>query len=356
MYDDSTVLNQFLLQGMKIGGELAKTALLAALEKIKENKQNRVGLISLEELLKSKDELGLIKISKEKMLEFEKSAKELGVVFASVRSKDSDEVKILYKCNQVNQVKECLAEMLEHEAGNNLDEMQEKAVYDAMDENLDFPGVNDGYYRHEVDNMTNEKSIMMSDLLIKNGINNDIVVTEVNEGDTFKINFRVDEKHKDKVMEILETNKNKTVEELSEMLMPTVVNLDEIGLNKYGVEVNIEKYQDKWGKEKETFSMNLGDKTVNHALDEKHYSTISDTLKKLHFSDEQINELKEEDPFVKERVGKEKYYEEQLNKSNKGKECLDDLVKKASNKAKEEVKKNGKSKNLKKTMEKESER
>lgn len=341
MYNNSQVVNQALMigmnMGMKIGGEIAKAVLLTALEKVKETKENKTGLTSLKNLLKSKEELGVVKINKDNLPEFKKRAKKLGVIFASIGSKDSNEVKIMYKTRQTNQVKECLMEMLEHEQANKLDELQEKSVYDSIDKNMDFPSPDDKLYRHTVDNMTNEKSTMLSDLLKRNGINNDISIVGINEDDTFKLNFIADEKNKDKVMEILEVNKDKSIEELANMLRPQIINPNAIGLDKYGVNVDIKKYEDKWGKEKETFSMSLGDKVVNHALEDKHYSTITDTLERLYFSQNQIEELKKEDPFVQDRVKKEEYYEKVLNKSNEGKEPLDNLINKAE-KIKEERK------------------
>ena len=61
MYNNSQVVNQALMigmnMGMKIGGEIAKTVLLTALEKVKETKENKTGLTSLKNLLKSKDEV-----------------------------------------------------------------------------------------------------------------------------------------------------------------------------------------------------------------------------------------------------------------------------------------------------------
>ena len=336
MYESSQISNQtihiaskVLETGAKIGEELAKAVLLTALEKVKETKENKTGLTTLKNLLKSKEELGVIKINKDNLQEFKEKAKSLGVAFASIGSQDSNEVKIMYKTRQTNQVKECLMEMLEHEQANKLDEIQEKSVYDSIDKNMDFPSPDDRLYRHTVDNMTNEKSTMLSDLLKRNGINNDISIIGINEDDTFKINFITSEKNKDRVTEILEANKDKSIEELANMLRPQIINPSAIGLDKYGVNVDIKKYQDEWGKERETFSMSLGDKVVNHALEDKHYSTIADNLERLHFSQDQIEELKKEDPFVQDRVKKEEYYEKVLNKSNEGKEPLDKLIKKA---------------------------
>lgn len=232
MYESSQISNQtihiaskVLETGAKIGGEIAKTVLLTALEKVKETKENKTGLTTLKNLLKSKEELGVIKINKDNLQEFKEKAKSLGVAFASIGSQDSNEVKIMYKTRQTNQVKECLMEMLEHEKANKLDEIQEnntmnyqnknnesanklddiqeKEAYDSINNHLDFPGVNDGYYRQEIKNTTNEESNKLSEDLKAKGIENDIVVTRVNDDNTFNILLRINEKEKDKVKDII---------------------------------------------------------------------------------------------------------------------------------------------------------
>lgn len=232
MYDNSQVYNQtmhiamkVLETGAKLGGEIAKTVLLTALEKVKETKENKTGLTILKNLLKSKEELGVIKINKDNLPEFKSKAKKLGVTFASISSENSNEVKIMYKTRQTNQVKECLMEMLEHEQANKLDEIQENSTmvnqsknneeankldtiqenttYSELNNHLDFPGVNDGYYRQEIKNTTNEESNKLSEDLKAKGIENDIVVTRVNDDNTFNILLRINEKEKDKVKDII---------------------------------------------------------------------------------------------------------------------------------------------------------
>ena len=232
MYDSSQVYNQtmhiamkVLETGAKLGGEIAKTVLLTALEKVKETKENKTGLTILKNLLKSKEELGVIKINKDNLPEFKSKAKKLGVTFASISSENSNEVKIMYKTRQTNQVKECLMEMLEHEQANKLDEIQENSTmvnqsknneeankldtiqenttYSELNNHLDFPGVNDGYYRQEIKNTTNEESNKLSEDLKAKGIENDIVVTRVNDDNTFNILLRINEKEKDKVKDII---------------------------------------------------------------------------------------------------------------------------------------------------------
>ena len=132
MYDNMDVSVQtmrILAQGFKLGGEIAKGVLLLTLQKVKENKENKVGIQSLKALLKSKEELSIISLKKENLEAFKIRAKELRFTFATVSSPNSDMVKVMYKSRQVNQIKECLTEMLEHEKANKLDEVQEKNEY-----------------------------------------------------------------------------------------------------------------------------------------------------------------------------------------------------------------------------------
>ena len=257
MYSNSQVANQALMvgmnMGMKIGGEIAKAVLLTALEKVKETKENKTGLTSLRNLLKSKEELGVVKINKDNLPEFKKRAKTLGVTFASIGSKDSNEVKIMYKARQTNQVKECLMEMLEHEQANKLDEIQENntmnyqnkniesanlldtiqenTTYAQLNEHIDFPSIRDGYYRHEIKNVSNEESTKISEGLKEKGIDNDIVVTSANVNNTFNILLRVNEKDKDKVKDFI-NGKEIKVEKGKEPLDNLINKAEKIGKEK----------------------------------------------------------------------------------------------------------------------------
>ena len=257
MYSNSQVANQALMvgmnMGMKIGGEIAKEVLLTALEKVKETKENKTGLTSLRDLLKSKEELGVVKINKDNLPEFKKRAKTLGVTFASIGSKDSNEVKIMYKARQTNQVKECLMEMLEHEQANKLDEIQENntmnyqnkniesanlldtiqenTTYAQLNEHIDFPSIRDGYYRHEIKNVSNEETTKISEGLKEKGIDNDIVVTSANENNTFNILLRVNEKDKDKVKDFI-NGKEIKVEKGKEPLDNLIKKAEKIGKEK----------------------------------------------------------------------------------------------------------------------------
>ncbi len=239
MYDNMDVSVQtmrILAQGFKLGGEIAKGVLLLTLQKVKENKENKVGIQSLKALLKSKEELSIISLKKENLEAFKTRAKELGFTFATVSSPNSDMVKVMYKSRQVNQIKECLTEMLEHEkankldevqekneyyeekkeheVGNNLDQYQETTVYNQLNDHLDFKSPEDNYTRYSVENVDNEKTSALSDLLKENGIDNDVVVVAVNENNTFNVLFRVNDKDKDKAREILKDNKDKNIDEI----------------------------------------------------------------------------------------------------------------------------------------------
>ena len=220
MYDNSQTVNPMLNIGMqavnvgfKVGGEVAKALLLAALEKIKETKENKVGLTSLKNLAKSKDELNILSIKKENLDYFKKQCKKVSIPFAAVKG-DGDNVKVLYKSKDVNMVKDILTDLLKQEKANKLDEFQEKTVYDFMTNNMDFKSMDDNFHREEVKGTTNEKATAIGDILRANNIDNDIVVNGVNDDNTFNIHYKVDEKDKDKAIEIINANKDKSIEEI----------------------------------------------------------------------------------------------------------------------------------------------
>ena len=247
MYDSNEILrstvqlaDKVLSTGARLGGELAKAVLLTALEKVRETKENKVGITSLKNLLKSKEELGVIKINRNNLQAFKKQAKGLGITFASISN--GNDVKIMYKVRQTNQVKECLEEMLEHEQANKLDAFQEKTVYDELNKHLDFRGINDGYYRHEIKEIDNEKSSELSNYFKSQGVENDIVVNSVNENNTFNILFRVKDKDREKLKELLKENKDLTIEEIKDKTKAS-------GNRKESLEVQINKAE-KIGKAK----------------------------------------------------------------------------------------------------------
>lgn len=220
MYDNRETVNPMLNIGMyavntgfKVGGEVAKAMLLVALEKVKETKENKVGLTSLKNLAKSKDELNILSIKKENLDYFKKQCKKVGIPFGAVKG-DGENVKILYKTKDVNLVKDILTDLLQQEKANKLDEFQEKTVYDSISNNMDFKAINDGFHREELKGTTNEKATAIGDILRANNIDNDIVVTGVNEDNTFNIHYKINEKDKDKALKIINTNKDKSIEEI----------------------------------------------------------------------------------------------------------------------------------------------
>lgn len=220
MYDNRETVNPMLNIGMyavntgfKVGGEVAKTMLLVALEKVKETKENKVGLTSLKNLAKSKDELNILSIKKENLDYFKNQCKKVGIPFGAVKG-DGENVKILYKTKDVNLVKDILTDLLQQEKANKLDEFQEKAVYDSISNNMDFKAIDDGFHREEVKGTANEKATAIGDILRANNIDNDIVVTGVNEDNTFNIHYKINEKDKDKAIEIINANKDKSIEEI----------------------------------------------------------------------------------------------------------------------------------------------
>ena len=111
-----------------------------------------------------------------------------------------------YQANKLDEIQEnstMVNQSKNNEEANKLDTIQENTTYSELNNHLDFPGVNDGYYRQEIKNTTNEESNKLSEDLKAKGIENDIVVTRVNDDNTFNILLRINEKEKDKVKDII---------------------------------------------------------------------------------------------------------------------------------------------------------
>ena len=125
-------------------------------------------------------------------------------------------------------VKDILTDLLQQEKANKLDEFQEKTVYDAISNNMDFKTIDDGFYREEVKGVTNEKATAIGNILRVNNIYNDIVVTGVNENNTFNIHYRIDEEDKDKAIEIINANKNKSIDEILNNLEKVRGNIEQV--------------------------------------------------------------------------------------------------------------------------------
>lgn len=205
---------EMMSAGFKLGGGLAKEVLLATLEKIKENDANKIGLTSLKGLLKSKEELNVVNLSKEHLDFFKRESKKLGIGFSSVTSKDNDMAKIIYKTKDVNLVKNLMAEILEktkNEKG--IVTLSEDKLFGMLDK-IDFKGNDDNIYRYFVESIERDKAVAIKDLLLINNIKSDVVVNSIGKNDTLNVDYKVDLADKDKTIEIIDSCKGRSIEDI----------------------------------------------------------------------------------------------------------------------------------------------
>ena len=241
MYDNQNAANLIVNLGVKLGGELAKQTLLLTLKAIEHHKQNQRGLVKLKTLLRSNESLGVININKNSLAEFKKACKRSHIQFGSISN--GEKIKVFYKVSQAEMIKDVLTDILEKEKANKVDRIEEvnefksnenenrvankeddiaeKNAYKTIEEKLDFETIDDPNYRYNKENVTNEEATKFKEELEAKGIKTDIVVTGVNEDNTFNVIYRVNKKDKDKVKELFEekpVKKEKNEERLNELV------------------------------------------------------------------------------------------------------------------------------------------
>lgn len=205
---------EMMSAGFKLGGGLAKEVLLATLEKIKENDANKIGLTSLKGLLKSKEELNVVNLSKEHLDFFKRESKKLGIGFSSVTSKDNDMAKIIYKTKDVNLVKNLMAEILEKtKTEKDANNLTEDKLFGILDK-IDFKGNDENIHRYLIPSIEREKASAIKDLLLISGIKNDIVINSIGENNILNVDYKVDLSDKDKTIEIIDSCKGRSIEDI----------------------------------------------------------------------------------------------------------------------------------------------
>ena len=240
MYDNQNAANLIVNLGVKLGGELAKQTLLLTLKAIEHHKQNQRGLVKLKTLLRSNESLGVININKDSLADFKKACKRSHIQFGSISN--GDKVKVFYKVSQAEMVKDVLTDILEKEKANKVDrieEMQEfksnenenrvanikddkdeRKAFETIENKLDFETIDDENYRFSKENVSNEEATKFKEELEKKGVKTDLVVTAVNNDNTFNVIYRINKKDKDKAKELFEEKpvKEKNEERLNELV------------------------------------------------------------------------------------------------------------------------------------------
>ncbi|MBY7009326.1 DUF3801 domain-containing protein [Clostridium botulinum] len=216
------------VEGIKITGKLAKELLNCILEVIKENTKNRTGVMSLKKLVKSNEELQVLKLDKRHLEEFEKRAKDHRIGYAVLNHEEDAEVKIFLKSSQIEIVKSVMEDILKLEKLRKAEmeeKISEKKALESLDK-LDFKEVGEEYslYRHKVENLNVEKIKYIKQNLEAQNIKSDVSIEEYSK--EFNTNpdeliatlqFKVAVPQKDKAVKIIDALKDKSLEELKEL-------------------------------------------------------------------------------------------------------------------------------------------
>ena len=240
MYDNQNAANLIVNLGVKLGGELAKQTLLLTLKAMESHKQNQKGLVKLKTLLRSNESIGVININKDSLADFKKACKKSHIQFGSISN--GDKVKVFYKVSQAEMVKDVLTDILEKEKANKVDRIEEmhefksnenenrvanikdnedeRKAFETIENKLDFETIDDENYRFNKENVSNEEATKFKEELEAKGIKTDIVVTAVNNDNTFNVIYRVNKKDKEKAKELFEEKpmKEKNEERLNDLV------------------------------------------------------------------------------------------------------------------------------------------
>ena len=127
------------------------------------------------------------------------------------------------KANKVDEISEknTSAETNNNNAvANKIDDIAESNAYKTIEERLDFETINDENYRFNKENVTNEEATKFKEELEAKGIKTDLVVTAVNNDNTFNVVYRINKKDKDKAKELFEEKpmKEKNEERLNDLV------------------------------------------------------------------------------------------------------------------------------------------
>ena len=193
-------------EGFKLGGGLAKAGLLLALDKVKENKRNKAGLVSLKELLRGEDGVSSFTVKDTMRDGLENQFTEMGIKYGCVENTDSKEVRFFIEDRRLSLVKSVLEDMVKNEEALIKRENTIKSFVESVkDESIDIKDINDNEvnYRHKVENIDKDTALILKDELTKNDIKSEVVITGINQDNSLNLEYKVKAEHKEKCIKTI---------------------------------------------------------------------------------------------------------------------------------------------------------
>ncbi|WP_455938528.1 hypothetical protein [Gemella morbillorum] len=204
------------MEAIKIGGKIAKEILALILEKVKESQQNKSGLMSLKKLAKSGEELHVLKLNEEHLKEFQELAKDYNIGYAAI-TRDGQS-RIFIKESQLELVKSVMQDILDRQKQAEQQQKLEEEMYKQLDE-MDFKEVGEEseFARSSID-IEIDKIGSMHEHLKQQGIENDVIITDLKDNDIVTAEFKIKNEDRDKAEKIINDLKDKTLEEIKEII------------------------------------------------------------------------------------------------------------------------------------------
>ena len=125
------------------------------------------------------------------------------------------------KVDRIEEMQEFKSNENENRVANIKDDEDERKAFETIENKLDFETIDDENYRFNKENVSNEEATKFKEELEAKGIKTDLVVTAVNNDNTFNVVYRVNKKDKDKAKELFE---EKPVKEKNEERLNDLVN------------------------------------------------------------------------------------------------------------------------------------
>ena len=182
-----------LKEGFKLGGNLAKAGLLLTLDKVKENKRNKGGLVPLKKLLQGEEGVSSFTIKGNIKASLEKQFTEMGIKYGYIENSQLEEVRFFVEDRRLTLVKSILEDMVKNEeclAKNMKD--RKFVIKDIRDDEIN--------YRHKIGSIDKDSAIILRDELSKKNIKAEMIMTGINKDNTLNLEYKVKAADKEKTI------------------------------------------------------------------------------------------------------------------------------------------------------------
>ena len=197
---------ELVAEGFKLGGELAKQAIVYAIDKAEIRKADKGGLTSLKSLLKSKDAISSFAVKdslREKLID---RFNDLGIKFSCLDNKELKESRFFVEDGKLPLVKAAMEDIVKAEELRSKSSAAANRFYKELSEdNFDLRDIatEEVVYRYSVNSIDKDTTKTLKEELAKNDIKSEVIVTDINNDDSLNVEFKVNKEDREKCIEII---------------------------------------------------------------------------------------------------------------------------------------------------------